>query len=97
MPPDMARPLLEQAVGDYEHVLALQSAYFSTLGDHPKGELLFGLAEGYSRLGDLDKARVFFDRLTKDAPSSGQAAKAKHLARDRDDSEQPGSRLRRLP
>lgn len=76
MPPDMGRPLLEQAVGDYEHVLALQSAYFSTLGDHPKGELLFGLAEGYSRLGNLEKARRYFDRLIKDAPSSGQAPKA---------------------
>jgi tetratricopeptide (TPR) repeat protein len=77
MPPEMARPLLEKAIGDYEHVLALQSTYFSTLGDHPKGELLFGLAEGYSRLGNLDKARTYFERLIADAPSSGQAPKAK--------------------
>lgn len=77
MPPDMGRPLLEKAVGDYEHVLALQSSYFSTLGDHPKGELLFGLAVGYSRLGNLDKARMYFDRLIKDAPASGQAPKAR--------------------
>jgi tetratricopeptide (TPR) repeat protein len=76
MPPAMARPLLEKAVGDYEHVLALQSAYFGTLGDHPKGELLFGLAEGYSRLGNVEKARAYFERLTKDAPTSGQAPKA---------------------
>jgi tetratricopeptide (TPR) repeat protein len=76
MPAEMGRPLLEKAVGDYEHVLALQSAYFSTLGDHPKGELLFGLAEGYSRLGNGDKARMYFDRLIKDAPASGQAPKA---------------------
>ena len=76
MPPDMARPLLEKGVGDYEHVLALQAAYFSTLGDHPKGELLFGLAEGYSRLGNLDNARLYFDRLVKDAPASGQTPRA---------------------
>jgi tetratricopeptide (TPR) repeat protein len=76
MPPDMGRPLLEKATGDYEHVLALQSAYFSTLGDHPKGELLFGLAEGYSRLGNADKARTYFDRLIADAPTSGQVPKA---------------------
>lgn len=76
MPLEMGRPLLEKAVGDYEHVLALQSAYFSTLGDHPKGELLFGLADGYSRLGNLEKARLYFDRLIKDAPTSGQAPKA---------------------
>jgi tetratricopeptide (TPR) repeat protein len=77
MPPDMGRPLLEKATGDYEHVLALQSAYFSTLGDHPKGELLFGLAEGYSRLGNADKARTYFERLIADAPTSGQAPKAR--------------------
>jgi tetratricopeptide (TPR) repeat protein len=77
MPTDMARPLLEKAVDDYEHVLSLQSAYFSTLGDHPKGELLFGLAEGNSRLGNADKARTYFERLIADAPASGQAPKAK--------------------
>ena len=77
MAPAMARPLIEKAVGDYEHVLVLQSAYFSTMGDHPKGELLFGLAEGYSRLGNAEKARTYFERLIADAPSSGQAPKAK--------------------
>jgi tetratricopeptide (TPR) repeat protein len=77
MPPEIGRPLIEKAVGDYEHVLALQSAYFATLGDHPKGELLFGLAEGYSRLGNTEKARGYFERLMADAPSSGQAPKAK--------------------
>ena len=76
MPPAMGRPLIEIGVSDYEHVLALQASYFSTLGDHPKGELLFGLAEGFSRLGNGEKARMYFDRLIKDAPSSGQAPKA---------------------
>jgi tetratricopeptide (TPR) repeat protein len=82
MQPDMTRPLIEKAVGDYEHVLQLQSSYFATLGDHPKGELLFGLAEGYSRLGQLDKARTYFERLTTDAPSSGQTPKAKQWLAD---------------
>src|SRR5262245_38398793 len=45
MQPAMAKPLIETAVGDYEHVLALQAPYFNTLGDHPRGELLFGLAD----------------------------------------------------
>jgi tetratricopeptide (TPR) repeat protein len=76
MPAEAARPLLEQAVGDYERVLALQSAYFDTIGDHPKGELLFGLAEGSSRLGRPEKARMYFDRLIKDAPASGHAPTA---------------------
>jgi tetratricopeptide (TPR) repeat protein len=77
MPPAAATPLLEKGLGDYEKTLALQSAFFLTLGDHPKGELLFGLAEGYSRLGQLDKARGYFERLTKDAPGSGQTPKAR--------------------
>jgi tetratricopeptide (TPR) repeat protein len=79
MPPQVARPLIEKAVGDYEHTLELQSAsgVFATLGDHPKGELLFGLAEGYSRLGQTDKARAYFERLVKDAPGSGQTPKAR--------------------
>jgi tetratricopeptide (TPR) repeat protein len=76
MPPEMAKPLVEKALGDYEKTLSIQSTYFHTLGDHPKGELLFGLAEGYSRLGQLDKARQHFERLVKDAPGSGQAPKA---------------------
>jgi tetratricopeptide (TPR) repeat protein len=77
MDPGGARPLVEKAVGDYERTLAIQSAYFDTMGDHPKGELLFGLAEGYTRLGDMDKARTYFERLVKDAPASGQAPKAR--------------------
>ena len=78
MPPQMANPLIEKAVGDYEKTLAVQTAAgsFARLGDHPKGELLFGLAEGYSRLGNGDKARMYFNRLVTDAPSSGQTPKA---------------------
>jgi len=77
MSPEMSRPLLEMAVSDYEHTLELQSAYFATLGDHPKGELLFGLAEGSARLGRAADARRYFERLVQEAPASGQAPKAR--------------------
>jgi tetratricopeptide (TPR) repeat protein len=77
MPGEAAKPLLEQAVGNYEKVLAIQAPYFSTLGDHPKGELLFGLAEGYARLGKPEVARHYFEQLIRDAPGSGQAPKAR--------------------
>jgi tetratricopeptide (TPR) repeat protein len=75
----MAKPLVEKALGDYEKTLALQSrsGVFTTLGDHPKGELLFGLAEGYARLGQTDKARTFFNQLVEVAPASGHAPQAK--------------------
>jgi tetratricopeptide (TPR) repeat protein len=77
MPPDMAGPLLQSAVQNYERVLEIQASVFAALGDHPKGELLFGLADGWHRLGDPDKARRYFDRLIADAPTSGQVPKAR--------------------
>ena len=82
MPPEMARPLVLSAIANYEHTLAIQSPYFATLGDHGKGELLFGLAEGYARLGQQDNARRFFQRLIDDAPQSGQTAKARQWLTD---------------
>jgi tetratricopeptide (TPR) repeat protein len=77
MPPDMARPLLQSAVQNYERALEIQAPRFGELGDHAKGELLFGLAEGWSRLGDTDNARRYFERLIADAPTSGQTPKAR--------------------
>ena len=77
MPPDMARPLLQSAVQNYERVLEIQAPRLATLGDHPKGELLFGLADGWARLGDPEKARRYFERLIADAPTSGQTPKAR--------------------
>jgi tetratricopeptide (TPR) repeat protein len=75
--PAMAEPLLQTGVRDFEHVLDLQKPYFHTLGDHPKGELLFGLADGYARLGDKVKARAYFERLIAEAPASGQAPRGR--------------------
>ena len=77
MPPEAARPLVQSAVANYEHVLEVQASTWPTLGDHAKGELLFGLAEGSARVGQQDKARMYFERLIKDAPTSGQTPKAK--------------------
>jgi tetratricopeptide (TPR) repeat protein len=77
MPPAAAAPLLQSAVQNYEHALEVQAPTFASLGDHAKGELLFGLAEGWSRLGDKEKARRYFERLIADAPTSGQAPKAR--------------------
>jgi tetratricopeptide (TPR) repeat protein len=77
MSPETARPLLQSAVQNYERVLEIQAPIFATLGDHPQGELLFGLAEGWNRLGDKERARRYFDRLLADAPTSGQAPKAR--------------------
>jgi tetratricopeptide (TPR) repeat protein len=76
VPEAQRAPLLKLAIGDFEHTLKLQEAYFSKLSDHAKGELLFGLADGWARAGDEPKAREYFTRLMKDASRSGRAAYA---------------------
>ena len=76
MPPEMARPLIEEALDDYEHTLELQTDYWSMLGTHPRGELLFGMAEGYSRLGNQAKAQTYFERIVKELPGTPYAKRA---------------------
>ena len=76
VPEDQKAPLLKLALSDYEHTLQLQTAIFSRLSDHAKGELLFGLADGWARLGDQQKAREYFMRLTNDAAKSGRVTYA---------------------
>jgi tetratricopeptide (TPR) repeat protein len=74
VPPAQQPALIALALEDYEHALKLQTANgsFTRLSDHAKGELLFGLADGWARAGDQQKARDYFTRLTKDATTSGR-------------------------
>jgi hypothetical protein len=75
MPPGAStRDLLLQGLADYEKVYDLQKSYFDTLSGHQRGELLFGMAEGYARAGDTEKARVYFEKLSVVGPGSGHAA-----------------------
>jgi tetratricopeptide (TPR) repeat protein len=67
-PPEMTKPLLETAVEDFGRVLEIRERD-RTLVDrsvHQRGELLSGLADAWDRLGDKDKARGYFERITKD-------------------------------
>jgi hypothetical protein len=54
-----ARALLTSAVTDYEKVYQLQKPTFDKIPLHSRGELLFGLASGWSILGDNEKAGVY--------------------------------------
>jgi len=72
----MARPLIEKGLGDYEHTLDLQADYWSMLDSHSRGELLFGLAEGYSRVGNQTKAQAYFERIQKEVPDTPYAKRA---------------------
>jgi len=72
-----SRSLLERGKADFERTLEIQKAYFDQIGTHPRGELLFGLADTYSRLGETDKAQQFFERLTKDLPGTAYEKRAR--------------------
>jgi hypothetical protein len=63
-------PLIEMGLSDYARTYELQKSYFATIGTHPRGELLFGLAEGYGRIGDQEKASAFFDVIGRDLPNT---------------------------
>ena len=76
MPAEMARPLIEKAVEDYEHAYEIQGPDLSRLGTHPRGELLIGLADGYSRLGNVEKAQQWFERIQKEMPGTPYAKSA---------------------
>jgi len=75
--PAMARDLLETAVKDYEKVLQLQQSYFDSLSAHARGELLLALGSGWHRLGDQNKAELYFKRLAKVGVGTPYAEKAK--------------------
>ena len=72
------RQLLQTGLADYEKVYRLQPAYFDKLNGHARGELLFGLAEGYLRAGDQSRARQWFEKLAAvDDPENGHLKQAK--------------------
>jgi tetratricopeptide (TPR) repeat protein len=71
MPPEMGRPLIERAVSDYEKAYELQADHLDQIGTHSRGELMIGLADGYSRLGDREKAQVWFGRIKADSGLKG--------------------------
>jgi tetratricopeptide (TPR) repeat protein len=74
--PEMARPLIETGVADFEKVYQLQAQYLDKIGTHPRGELMIGLADGYKRLGNQEKAQEWFERIQKDMPGTVYAKSA---------------------
>lgn len=70
VPPNMAKPLLETGLTDFEHAYKLQERIFHTLGTHPRGELMIGMASAYDRLGQKEKAREWFERMAVELPGT---------------------------
>ncbi len=76
VPPDQGKALLAQGVSDYKHVRELQKPYFDKLSGHAKGELLFGLADGYNRLQKRAEAGEAFGALLAVGKASGHEKQA---------------------
>jgi tetratricopeptide (TPR) repeat protein len=74
--PEMAKPLIEKGVSDFQKAYDIQSPTLDKLPSHPKGELLLGLADGYGRLGNDDKAQEFYAMILKNMPGTAYATKA---------------------
>jgi len=66
VPAEMARPMIQKGLADFERAYDLQADRMAGLGTHPRGELMIGLADGYSRSGNPEKAQVWFERIQKE-------------------------------
>jgi tetratricopeptide (TPR) repeat protein len=62
--------LIQTGLEDYLRTLELQRDYFGQLSTHSRGELLFGIASGESRLGNSDSAERYFRRITEELKGS---------------------------
>jgi hypothetical protein len=77
-----SRVLLESALLDYETVYRWQKPNFSRVPNHSRGELLFGLASGWSILGNDRKAREYLVLVLKECKDTPYEAEARRwLAR----------------
>lgn len=76
MPPAVAKPLIENGLSDYLRAYEIQKGEASTMGEHPKGELFFGIADAYRRLGNEEKATEWFTMTTKALPGTNYAKRA---------------------
>lgn len=88
-PPQFGRPILETGVNDWEKVLKLQEPSFGQMPVHSRGELLMGLADGWNRLGNKDKAKQYFERMTTELRGSAYEQKAKAWLENKPESKSP--------
>jgi hypothetical protein len=82
--PAIAEPWLRTAMADYEVVVTLDAGRWSAKSEHDRGELLGALAEGWDRLGERAKSRVYLERIVFEMPQSSYGTRAAAwLATDR--------------
>ena len=92
MPPAMAAPMTQLAVDDFEKVLEIREKEQSLAQRslHQRGELFTSLADGWNRLGNRDKARGYFERITRELKGSIYEQKANAWLEDRPEARAPG-------
>jgi tetratricopeptide (TPR) repeat protein len=71
-----AREFLRTAIDDFERAVRIQQPYLARLSTHGKGELLGALAEGWSRLDDSEKSRIYLRQIITELPDSKYASAA---------------------
>ena len=76
------RTMQQEAVVGFEKALAIQTPYLDRLSEHSRGELLAGLAEGWSRLGETERARGYLERIVKEIPNTRYQARARAWLED---------------
>jgi len=91
MPAMMAGPLTKSAVEDFEKVLEIREKE-QTLAQgstHKRGELLTALGDGWNRMGNADKARSYFERITRDLKGTIYEQRAKAWLEDKPEAKDP--------
>jgi hypothetical protein len=75
-PENIAKPLIEKGLSDYMRSYEIQKDSLESMGTHPKGELLFGIADAHRRLGSEEKATEWFGMIAKMMPGTNYAKRA---------------------
>jgi hypothetical protein len=75
---EQARALLLSALADYEKVYRWQKPTFHELSIHSRGELLFGLASGWSILGERQKAVAYLRLIVAACKGTSYEREARH-------------------
>lgn len=73
---DRVRSEIKRAIDDYQHTYDMQKDHLDKLGTHPLGQLLMDLGNAYSRFGNNDKAKLYFDQLEEKLPGTEWAKRA---------------------
>ncbi len=74
---ERVRSEVKRAVEDYQHSFDLQKDHLDKMSEHTLGQLLLGLGDAYSRLGDKDNARVYFGMIEAKLPGTEYDKRAK--------------------